>query len=114
MSDCVEHAMELLREHEYMTGGDGRGSAAPLVCSCGHREKSSSAGEPLQSVHLRHLLFVLDDAGMLASPEHDAAVAAKAWDEGFKQGGPMHDVNYDDPDAHTRNPYRIEREGGAS
>lgn len=31
---------------------------------------------------------------------------AKAWQEGFKQGGPMHDVNYDDPDAHTRNPYR--------
>jgi hypothetical protein len=33
-------------------------------------------------------------------------IAAQAWDEGFKQGGPMHDVNYDDPDAHTRNPYR--------
>lgn len=31
---------------------------------------------------------------------------AEAWDEGYKQGGPMHDVNYDDPDAHTRNPYR--------
>lgn len=33
-------------------------------------------------------------------------IAAKAWDEGFKQGGPMHDVNMDNPDAHTRNPYR--------
>lgn len=33
-------------------------------------------------------------------------VAAKAWDEGFKQGGPMHDVNMDYPNAHTRNPYR--------
>jgi hypothetical protein len=31
---------------------------------------------------------------------------AQAWDEGFKQGGPMHDENMDDPDAHTRNPYR--------
>ena len=31
---------------------------------------------------------------------------AQAWDEGFKQGGPMHDVNYDDPDAHRCNPYR--------
>lgn len=28
-----------------------------------------------------------------------------AWAEGFKQGGPMHDENYDDPDAHRRNPY---------
>ena len=58
----------------------------------------------------------LDAAGLLVTPEHDAAVAAKAWDEGFKQGGPMHDVNYDDPDAHTRNPYeradRIEKEAG--
>ena len=78
----------------------------------------------------------LDAAGLLASPEHDAAVIekflrerdtpsvrienpeaiipllARAWDEGFKQGGPMHDVNYDDPDAHTRNPY--EREAGES
>jgi len=33
-------------------------------------------------------------------------IAAQAWDEGFKQGGPMHDVDYDDPNAHTRNPYR--------
>lgn len=31
---------------------------------------------------------------------------AAAWDAGFKQGGPMHDENHDDPDAHTRNPYR--------
>ena len=31
--------------------------------------------------------------------------STQAWSEGFKQGGRMHDVNYDDPDAHTRNPY---------
>ena len=37
---------------------------------------------------------------------------AQAWDEGHKQGGPMHDVNYDDPDAHTRNPYRPADERG--
>ena len=64
-----------------------------------------------------HIAYGINEhapAGLLASPAHDAAVAAKAWDEGFKQGGPMHDVNYDDPDAHTRNPYRIEHEGGAS
>lgn len=36
---------------------------------------------------------------------------AEAWDEGFKQGGPMHDVNLDAPDAHTRNPYREEEQG---
>lgn len=33
------------------------------------------------------------------------SIAAQAWQEGFKQGGPMHDVDCDDPDAHTRNPY---------
>jgi hypothetical protein len=42
--------------------------------------------------------------------DRDRAMKAQGWDEGFKQGGPMHDVNYDDPDAHTRNPYR-ESEG---
>jgi len=51
----------------------------------------------------------------LSHPEHQAAlvieaaapfIAAQAWDQGFKQGGPMHDVNMDDPDAHERNPYR--------
>lgn len=76
------------------------------------------------------LARALDDAGRLVTPEHDAAVIekflrerdtpsvrienpeaitpllAKAWDQGFKQGGPMHDVHLDDPDAHTRNPYR--------
>ena len=28
----------------------------------------------------------LDAAGLLTSPEHDAAVAAKAWDEGYAVG----------------------------
>ena len=38
-------------------------------------------------------------------------IAEKAWDEGFKQGGPMHDENYDDPGAHRRNPYtKIKKE----
>ena len=39
---------------------------------------------------------------------HDRVVAAQAWDEGFKQGGPMHDADMNDPDAHKRNPYRTE------
>jgi hypothetical protein len=43
------------------------------------------------------------------------APLAQAWDEGFKQGGPMHDVTLDAPNAplgvdafdlHTHNPYR--------
>jgi hypothetical protein len=44
----------------------------------------------------------------ILEPLRDMVQRAKrdAWDEGFKQGGPMHDVNYDDPDAHKRNPYR--------
>lgn len=37
---------------------------------------------------------------------------AQVWAEGFKQGGPMHDSDYDDPDKHTRNPYR-EADGSA-
>ena len=31
---------------------------------------------------------------------------AEAWDEGFKQGGPMHDEHYGEPDKHKINPYR--------
>lgn len=38
--------------------------------------------------------------------QHDRGVKADAWDEGFKQGGPMHDSFYGEPDRHERNPYR--------
>ena len=31
---------------------------------------------------------------------------AQAWQEGFKQGGPMHDEHYGEPDKHTVNPYK--------
>lgn len=44
-------------------------------------------------------------ADLLAAAQPLMAIA---WDEGFKQGGPMHDVNYDDPGAYRRNPYRKE------
>lgn len=29
----------------------------------------------------------------------------EAWAEGFKQGGPMHDEHYGEPDKHKINPY---------
>ncbi|MDQ5863098.1 MAG: hypothetical protein M3536_12640 [Actinomycetota bacterium] len=32
---------------------------------------------------------------------------AEAWQEGFKQGEPMHDEHYGEPDKHKINPYRI-------
>lgn len=42
---------------------------------------------------------------------HDVAltekVKAEGWDEGFKQGGPMHDEFYGEPDRHKINPYRF-------
>lgn len=131
---AVTRAAELLDDHTYATSVAGSGTG-PRVCRCGHREKPQD-GEPLQDVHRRHLLATLADAGLLVTPEHDQQVIlnylrtqhtptvrienpeqivpflAKAWDEGYKQGGPMHDVDYDDPDAHTRNPYR--REAGES
>lgn len=47
-------------------------------------------------------------AGLLVSPEHDAAVAAKAWSEGFSAGRRA-DHN---PMWWPRNPYR--REAGES
>jgi hypothetical protein len=58
---------------------------------------------------VRRLADALEASVSLAA-DRDREMKAQGWDEGFKQGGPMHDVNYDDPDAHTRNPYR-ESEG---
>ena len=61
---------------------------------------------------LADLVYGLDEQAhnLREQTEEDHAITrdrlAKAWQEGFKQGGPMHDVNCDDPDAHTRNPYK--------
>lgn len=71
----------------------------------------------ISSVVMEAALVAFRDQAMLPGTIHEynlraaleaalPLVATQAWDEGFKQGGPMHDVNYDDPDAHTRNPYR--------
>lgn len=65
---------------------------------------------------------VFTDHALIAHSAHQAAHVAAAlepvsrerekaaWADGFKQGGPMHDVNYDDPDAHRRNPYDTKEE----
>lgn len=68
MPDHIEQAMRLFDEHEYMTGGR-YGHDAPLVCSCGHREKST-LGETLQRVHQKHLLTVADGLGLLSQYPH--------------------------------------------
>ena len=50
---------------------------------------------------------------LLASPAHARVIReakAEAWREGFKQGGPMHDVDYDNPGSHRINPYRAQTE----
>ena len=39
--------------------------------------------------------------------EREMKIAKMAWDEGFKQGGPMHDEHYGEPDKHTINPYSV-------
>lgn len=59
----------------------------------------------------------LHAAGLLATPTRDAAVAAKAWDEGFARGfytgtGPQWGEGSDASEPDVVNPY--EREGGAS
>jgi hypothetical protein len=71
-------------------------SGAVVECDCGERIEVSDGdtGRAFRAHQTAALLPVVTQA------------QAEAWDKGFKQGGPMHDVNYDDPDAHTRNPYR--------
>ncbi|WP_346007444.1 hypothetical protein [Janibacter terrae] len=63
------------------------------------------------------LMQSMDAAGLLATPEHDAAVSARAWDEGVLVGYEDRIRDEEDPlpagELHdTPNPY--EREGGAS
>lgn len=53
--------------------------------------------------------IVADIVAALDLPELLRKTKEGAWDEGFKQGGPMHDVNYDDQSAPATNPYRVER-----
>ena len=45
----------------------------------------------------------IDAAGLLVTPEHDAAVAARAWDEGRRTAGVILPT---DPPKPPRNPYR--------
>ncbi len=52
----------------------------------------------------------LDASGLLASPGHDAEVAARAWDEGHTAGVRNSSAEFDGPV--QDNPYK--REGGAS
>jgi hypothetical protein len=50
----------------------------------------------------RHVSEALSSAGFGLVKEAQAG----GWDEGFKQGGPMHDEHYGEPDKHKINPYR--------
>lgn len=61
-------------------------------------------------VDARHAAEELDAAGLLVSPEHDAAVAARAWNEGHTAGVRNASAEFDGPV--QDNPYK--REGGAS
>ena len=69
--------------------------------------------------HVAVFVRALDAAGLLVSPEHDATVAAKAWDEGYGTG--VHDermaTEYNVGTAEYVSPARVnpyEREAGES
>lgn len=66
-----------------------------------------SGGGVVLSSNARNLAAKLTDAGLSDDEAFEwvREILAEAWNEGFKQGGPMHDVNYDDPGAHMQNPY---------
>lgn len=125
MPDHIDRAAEVLEVHEVVFIDHEVG----YECGCNEHGDGHLDGLPFLTDALKHQVRALEAAGLLASPEHDrqviekflrerdtpsvrienpefiAPLLAKAWDEGFEQGGPMHDVNCDDPDAHTRNPY---------
>lgn len=101
MSDLGKTIAHFLAKHQGWVDSKNLGYyRTEYVCQCGG---TYWAGEHPE-----------DPAYEIAHAQHQAealapvirAARAEAWQEGFKQGGPMHDVNYDDPDAHRRNPYK--------
>ena len=55
-----------------------------------------------------HLISVAGGDGWAMTEKEFNASMARAWSEGFKQGGPMHDEDYNHPDAHKINPYKAQ------
>jgi len=60
--------------------------------------------DAVQRQAVKQMLLPMVWAALEALPDRRHS----AWAEGFKAGGPMHDVDLNDPDAHTRNPYPAE------
>ncbi|UXM92549.1 hypothetical protein [Paenarthrobacter sp. JL.01a] len=77
------------------------GEQFPLDYRGERTDTKDPAGREVEAALAKYRPNVAADILAAAQP-----LMAIAWDEGYKQGGPMHDVNMDDPDAHTRNPYR--------
>ena len=107
MSDHVDRAAEVI-----YVEGMGLTAYSPTAvedhnrhsyrgdCDCNHNDRRAA----------RMTAQALDAAGLLATHAHDAAVAARAWDEGHTAGVRNASAEFDGPV--QDNPYK--REAGAS
>lgn len=74
MSDYINRAAEVLEVHEVVFIDHEVG----YECGCNEHGDGHPDGLPFLTDALKHQVRALDAAGLLATPEHDAAVAA-AW-----------------------------------
>jgi hypothetical protein len=98
----VKTMAEVLRAHWSASTHTEREPFVDKCDGCGAVIMTWGEGGDMPALLVAHQADALTAAGF--GPVK--AAAGTAWDEGFKQGGPMHDVNYDDPGAHRRNPYK--------
>lgn len=88
---------DVLAEHNRRSGIRGMS----ICCDCGWSE-SIIGMRSSKGAFSDHQAAALSAAGFGDLRE----AQTQAWDEGFKQGGPMHDEHYGEPDKHTINPCR--------
>ena len=112
MSDHIDRAAEIiyvevlgLPDYDPDAVDDHNRHSYRGDCDCNASDRAAA----------RHTAEELDSAGLLATPEHDAAVAARAWSEGFTTGQSraMRHMS-DEPLLPLSAPNPYEREAGES
>lgn len=73
----IDRAAEIIAAHVGKPADGGTANGAWVDCACMAEAKGVSR-DHATSLHRKHVARALDTAGLLATPEHDAAVAAEA------------------------------------
>lgn len=87
MTDQLDRAAEVLAAHEVVFIDHEVG----YECGCNEHGEGHPDGLPFLTDALKHQVRALDRAGLLASPERDAAVAARALREAVRRAETIDD-----------------------